>query len=834
MALLGKDTLVITPSDGGSAANQQLFQLETFQGREALGLPYRYDMTLLSANPNVPADDVLGHPLTVVINLDSGRPRFFHGVVTYFAKIGVTMTNMRYAVVVNPRLSLFDYTRNCLIFKDPASTAPAGSGGSGQTALTIVTDVLASRGFTDVESQSIKDHTYRKREFCVQYRESDLNFMQRLLEEEGIYYFFKHAVDKETLVLADSITAHKAVPDYLKVPYQPKERKQAREREHFWSLSVSRALYPKSFTTLRGYDHTSLRPHGMLYGVALSMAPQPGKQFEDYDYPGALSTDPEATMDATVRAQIDQVGHTLIEVAGNTLGLGVGDLVSLEKDPSITGDISPFWSDADFKKEYLITSASYSISINQAETGDTAGSDDPFRATYTLLDSHTQFRPQRTAHKPRIEGPQTAIVVGPHAEEIHTDSLGRVMVVFDWDRVGERFPDAPPSQPAKPPALAEQMDQEAQGAQAASTARKNSTEESPAADEARKNATQESPASQAQQNAASEGANKTAKSPQSAQSGNKPPSSSGSASPLLSTSCWVRVAQIWAGDKWGGIHIPRIGQEVVVEFLDGDPDRPLITGSVYNKDNMPPYTLPDNKTQSGIKSRSSKSGAASNFNEIRFEDLKGKEELHIQAERNMSTLVKANESLSVGGDRSVSVTGNQSVTISGKGKSPIHSSTKVTGKYDLDVSDTIHIKAPTSITLECPGSKIEMLPGKITITAGDGAKIVLDANALMQSNAGAKVLLDSNALAQSVAGSKVLLDSHVLAQSMDGSKVTLDTNATMVGTAKATVSGASEATLDGGGGKVRTTPTEVDVSAAQVQVTGSGPVSISGSPVKIN
>ena len=300
------------------------------------------------------------------------------------------------------------------------------------------------------------------------------------------------------------------------------------------------------------------------------------------------------------------------------------------------------------------------------------------------------------------------------------------------------------------------------------------------------------------------------------------------------SSIWVRVAQVWAGKQWGAMHLPRIGHEVIVNFLDGDPDQPIVTGRVYNADNMPPYMLPDNKTQSGIKSRSSKGGAADNFNEIRFEDLKGKDELHIQAEKDMSTLVKHDESLSVGGDRSVTVTGNQLVTIKGKGGSSIHSATKVTGKYDLDASDTIHIKAPTSITLECPGSMIEMLPGKITIKAGDGAQIVLDANALTKSNAGAKTLHDANVLHQSVPGAKIVLDANVLAQSVPGSKLVLDASATMEGTAKATVKGSAEGTLTDGGGTVKTSPAGVEASGPKVDISGTGMVSIGGGIVKVN
>jgi type VI secretion system secreted protein VgrG len=708
MPLLGRDTLVTSSLPAGTLL------LESFNGQETLGKPYCYDLTLLSDDSNIAMDAVLGQPLAIRLTIQPGRYRYFHGIVTYFAKIGLTMSRTRYRAIVNPTLSLFGYTRDCRIMNEET-----------QTALTIVSDCLAQRGFTDLESGSVSKDHLRTREYCLQYRETDLHFIQRLLEEEGIYYFFKHEENKHTMVLANALAAHAKVPGYEAIRYLPKQHKQAREEEHFWALSVAGALYPGDYTVVQGYDYTKTRPTQVLFGKKPSTASQPGTDFEDYDYPGGLSIAAEAKEEALIREETDSIGNTHIEVEGNTMGLGVGDLVKLIKSPLDASLYNPFWSAADLEKDYIITSAIYAFSINQYETGDAGKSDKPFTATYTLVDSQTQIRPARSAIKPRIEGPQTAVVVGPSGEEIYTDKYGRVKVQFDWDRLG-------------------QNDEE--------------------------------------------------------------------------SSCWIRVAQVWAGKQWGAMHIPRIGQEVIVEFLDGDPDRPIVTGRVYNNDNMPPYSLPDNKTQSGIKSRSSKGGSASNFNEIRFEDLKGKEELHIQAEKDMSTLVKNNESISVGGDRSISVTGNQSTTISGKGKSPIHSTTKVTGKYDLDVSDTIHIKAPTSITLECGGSKIEMLPGKITISAGDGAKMVLDGNALTQSNVGAKVLLDANVLAQSVAGSKV----------------TLDVNAAMEGTAKALVQGAVEGTLTAGGATVKTSPSGVDASGPMINVTGSAIVTITGGIVKVN
>ena len=552
MALLGRDTLITGPLPDGALL------LESFHGKETLGTPYRYNLTLLSADHDIPVDKVLGQSLTVHIRLDTGDTRFFNGIVTYFGKLGLSMNHTRYVAVLNPKLALFDYARDCRIF-------------FGQDAKALATDVLAQRGFTDVESGSLKG-AYRKREYCVQYRETDFNFIQRLLEEDGIYYFFKHENDKHTLVLGDSATAHAKSPGYESVNYLPKERKEIRDEEHFWSLSVAGSLYAGKFTVVRGYDYGKPRPSATLVETKPSQAPQPGADFEDYDYPGGLSEKPDAEAEAAVRLEGDHVGNTLIEVEGNTMGLGVGNLVTLKKPAFLGGDFNPFWDEADFQKEYLIVSATYSISINQYETGDVAESDEPFKARYSLLDSQSPFRPKRTATKPRIEGPQTALVVGPAGDEIYTDKFGRVKVQFDWDRLGKH-------------------DEKA--------------------------------------------------------------------------SCWVRVAQVWAGKQWGAMHVPRIGHEVMVEFLDGDPDRPIVTGRVYNADNMPPYDLPANKTQSGIKSRSSKGGSASNFNELRFEDLKGKEEVYLQAEKDMNILVKNDETRFVGHDRVKQVGHDETSTIKG-------------------------------------------------------------------------------------------------------------------------------------------------------------------------
>jgi type VI secretion system secreted protein VgrG len=611
MALLGQDSTVIGPLKEGALL------LETLCGKEILGRPYSYDLTLLSEDANIAANRVLGQSITIEIKLDGGGSRNFSGIITYFAKTGITVRHTRYAALVHPKLSLLDYTRDCRIFFDAKAPDLAAE--------------LVSRYGGVIDPDKLQG-TYRTREYCVQYRESCYNFIQRLFEEEGIYYFFKHEKGKHTMVLADSASAHAKVDGYEKIPVFPAERRQTAQQEHFWSLSVAGALYPGKFTSLQGYDHNKLRPKAAQLQNMPSPAQEPGGDYDDYYNPDGLTEKGDAEADTQVRMESALVANTIIEVEGNTMGLGVGDLVTLVRP--FGEPYNPFWNDDDFDKEYLITSASYSLSINQHETGNAADSDEPFRATFALLDNQTQYRPRRLAHKPRIEGPQTAQVVGPSGEEIYTDKLGRVKVQFDWDRQGA-------------------LDQK--------------------------------------------------------------------------SSCWVRVSQAWAGKQWGAIHIPRIGQEVIVEFLDGDPDRPIITGRVYNADSMPPYALPDHKTQSGIKSRSSKGGSPSNFNEIRFEDSKGKEELFIQAEKDENIAVKNNQSTSVGSDRSLSVGNNETVSIGSNRTETVGANEKIgigsNRTETVGADESVTIGANQSLTVGASRTKSVGAAETVTIGASSTESI---------------------------------------------------------------------------------------------------------------
>ncbi|MBN8617074.1 MAG: type VI secretion system tip protein VgrG, partial [Deltaproteobacteria bacterium] len=340
------------------------------------------------------------------------------------------------------------------------------------------------------------------------------------------------------------------------------------------------------------------------------------------------------------------------------------------------------------------------------------------------------------------------------------------------------------------------------------------------------------------------------------------------------SSCWMRSMQPWGGEGWGFVFIPRIGMEVLVTFVDGDIDRPLVIGSVYNGKNTPPYALPNDKTKSTIKTNSSPGGDG--FNELRFEDSAGHEEIFIHAQKDMNEVVLNNHTRSVGANETISVTGNrtksvdknETITITGSQKITITGSETgdgqtikggqldITGKYKLDASDEILVQAPNKITLTCGGSTLVMEPGKITMTSGGKATVVLDADALMEASGHGKVFLDANANLHASGGGDILLDANAVTRSNAGSHVTLDANAlvsasagaqanltadatvsganaTLSGTAASTVS-APTATLQGGAGSVEASASGVSASGPTVNIAGAGSTSISGAVVKIN
>ena len=395
--------------------------------------------------------------------------------------------------------------------------------------------------------------SYSTWDYCVQYRESDYNFVSRLMEQEGIYYFFEYAEGKNTLVLADAYSAHSPIEGDAAIEFV--ESGGARDESDFISSWSYQRQVQAGKTVLADFDFE--KPAVKLEANAALPRNHPEGEHEVFDYPGEFTVAADGKHYAQVR--IDEL-HAQFEVSQartNVRRLGVGQLFTLKGHAR-----------KDQNREYLVTAASTSIRSEGFESGSGGGSG--FSCQFSALNSRQDFRPRRTTAKPVVQGPQTAIVVGPSGDEIYTDKYGRVKVQFHWDRYGKK-------------------------------------------DE--------------------------------------------------HSSCWVRVSHPWAGKNWGFIAIPRIGQEVIVEFLEGDPDQPIITGRVYNADQMPPYELPANKTQTGVKTRSSTGGGVGNFNELRFEDKKGSEQLFIHAEKNQDIEVENDETHWVGHDRKKTVDNDETVHI---------------------------------------------------------------------------------------------------------------------------------------------------------------------------
>jgi type VI secretion system secreted protein VgrG len=529
-------------------------EMKSMTGREELARPFEYELELVSADMNLDLAELLGKPMAVRLELTPLHYRYWNGIVTDVGFAGSHGRHALYRVTLRPKLSLLERTSNCRIFQN-------------QSVPTIVKAIFQEHGFGVKESLSAQ---YAQREFVVQYEETDFHFVSRLLEHEGIYYFFRHDAEQHEIVLADSYSAHATEPGYERLPYFPPDAHRAREIESIDRWELQQRLVSAAYVS-KDYDFE--RPLARPESVSLNDGDHALKSSEVFEYAGAYLHSKQAEEDykgknnetprdvyARVRLEEAHAAFERIVAHSNARGLAVGSLFTLTEFPR-----------PEQNREYLIVSSHFELRAHELESA-TELIEEPFRCRIGVLHSKRPFRPKRMAAKPLIRGPQTAIVVGPKDDEIWTDQYGRVKVLFHWDRFGE-------------------------------------------GDE--------------------------------------------------SSSCWVRVAQIWAGSNWGGIQVPRIGQEVIVEFLEGDPDRPIITGRVYNRDNMPPYELPANQTQSGIKSRSSKGGAASNFNEIRFEDLKGKEELFIQAERNQTTKVKQAQSITVGASRSKTVGADESIVVKG-------------------------------------------------------------------------------------------------------------------------------------------------------------------------
>ncbi len=555
---------------------------------EVLGRLFTFELDLLSKEPDIKFEDILGQNITVRLTLPDDKQRYFNGFVSHFSHEGAFEEFHAYRMTVHPWLWFLTRTADCRIFQQ-------------MSVPDIIKKVFRDHGFTDFE-ESLSGN-YRTWEYCVQYRETDFNFVSRLMEQEGIYYFFKHEKDKHILVLADSISAHEPYPGYEQLPFFPPDEHLRRERDHIYDWNVSRQIQPGIYA-LNEYDFT--RPKANLQVKSSIQRGHAHAALEIFDYPGEYADTGDG--ESYVRSRIEelQVEHEQAQAQGNARGLAVGSLFQLTDYPR-----------EDQNREYLIVAAAHQMASDAYASGSATQASQDYSCRFAALHSKQPFRPARTTPKPKVQGPQTAMVVGPSGEEIHADKYGRVKIQFHWDRYGKR-------------------------------------------DE--------------------------------------------------NSSCWVRVSHPTAGKGWGAVQIPRIGQEVIVDFLEGDPDHPIITGRVYNSDNMPPYELPGSGMVSGMKSNSTPGGGG--FNEMSMNDTKGKEAITVHAQYDMNTTVEHDQTLtvhnnrsanidvddseSVKGNQTLSIDGNQQISVKGNRQETIDGDESIT----INASRTEHVTGSETVTID--------------------------------------------------------------------------------------------------------------------------------------
>jgi len=503
---------------------------------EQIGRLFQIELDLVSTEGTVAFEDIIGEGVTLRVNAGKDQKRYFHGIVNRFVQTKNEGRNAHYRATVVPWLWLLTRTSDCRIFQKKSIPD-------------IIEEVFKGHGL-DQYTLSLSG-SYQPWDYCVQYRETDFNFVSRLMEQEGIYYFFEHEDGKHNLVLADSPSAHCPNPGYETVIYRPPTDNHPFDRECITDWVLEKQLQPGRYAL---NDFNFEKPKASLLAKSEIERTHAAGAFEVYDYPGEYEEHGDGEAYAKVRIQELQTAYETCHAQATARGLCPGFLFTLQDHPR-----------DDQNREYLITSVSCQMDAGDFESA--PGSDREFFAcNFSAIDCTTPFRPARTTPKPLIQGPQTAIVVGPAGEEIHTEAQARVKVQFHWDRYGKK-------------------------------------------DE--------------------------------------------------NSSCWVRVSQPWAGKSWGSMATPRIGQEVIVEFLEGDPDRPIITGRVYNADQPPPYAGGQGVV-SGLKSNTHK---GSGYNEMSMDDTAGKEKITIHGQYDMNTTVEHDQTTTVHNNRTDKVDVDDSETV---------------------------------------------------------------------------------------------------------------------------------------------------------------------------
>jgi type VI secretion system secreted protein VgrG len=590
--------------------------LQRFSGTEAISRLFHFELWCYSENHSIPFDALVGQPATIKVALPDGTERYISGVVNTFTQGGTSAlsdsTNAfaTYRLTFVPWLWLLTRTTNCRIFQE-------------KDVRRIIREVFEKHKFRDFQMRL--HGAFEKREYCVQYCESDFNFVSRLMEEEGIFYFFEHAEGKHTLVLAN----HPG--EFKQCGHQPTARYNLDEgsllgEDIITEWTVSQEVRPGKYKSKDFNFEQPTRP------LTASAAGRDARQFEVYEYPGDYMNSRHGEQLARIRMQEQEV--SLIRVNGTSTCRGFSSGTKFDLKDHYRPDLN---------KSYVLTSVTHAADVGTSyRSSRGAGQGASYGNELECIPDTTHFRPPRLTPAPLVHGSQTAIVVGVKGDEITTDNYGRVKVKFHWDR------DA----------------------------------------------------------GADEG-----------------------------SSCWIRVSQPWAGKGWGTVAIPRIGQEVIVDFLEGDPDRPIITGRVYNADQTPPFDLPAGQHIMGFRSDSTKGGGG--YNEITIHDGKSDEKIVIFAQKNMNTTVGHDDEQTVVNDRTIKVNGKQAETVKNDMSTTVTSgnqSNSVEAGYHHSEAqgevvikskgDQVYIEASTQITLKVGASSLRMNQSGVIELSGTDIKIV--------------------------------------------------------------------------------------------------------------
>ena len=562
--------------------------LEGFAGKEEVSAPFHYTLDLLSEDDAIDPDSILRQEVAIHIRLPDGSDRLIKGFVSRFTQLGKAQGLTSYAAEVVPWIWFLTLTQDCRIFQN-------------LSVMEIVDEIFGKYPDAKVDKRLL--NSYSPREFCVQYRESDLNFVSRLLEEEGVFYFFDHSDAGHTLVLADDNSFIDPCPVQAEAKMSMTTAGHS-EEDVIVSLQRQHSAHTTKVTIT---DYNYLKPSLDLQSTA-----SVGKHEEVYDFPGRYQELSDGERYAKLKAEERGASREIVRGIGTVRDLRTG----------FKFDLTDYYR-SDANQSYFVLST-----VQEGRGGGyrSGANETRYQNEFYCIPVSVPYRPPVRAAKPVVQGSQTAVVVGPSGE-IHTEEHGRVKVKFHWDRLGQ-----------------------------------------------------------------SDG----------------------------SDSCWVRVSAPWAGKQWGAVSLPRIGQEVVVDFLEGDPDRPLITGRVYNAEQMPPYSLPDNKTQSGVKSRSSEGGGAANFNEIRMEDKKGSEVLYIHAEKDQTIVVENDRSDSVGHDETTDIGNDQSLTVGNNQTIAVGSNrTETVGaSHDESIADNMSVAVGDNRSMSVAKNLTEDVGQSMTVTVG--------------------------------------------------------------------------------------------------------------------